>query len=174
MLLNAFAPQQSSRFSGRSRVARLGVERCLELAKNCRFFRDGREARLHAHEERASRPSSRYRSELPGKWKIIFFYRRIQPSLPTEIAGVRASRREFEDPATRRARRIDRQRVREARLGAATNKDLNKLPIWSFADTKGSLVDGLGVRSPGMAWRSATTFIVDPGKRHPARLCDST
>ena len=38
---------------------------------------------------------------------------------------------------------------------------MDKLPIWSFADTTGSLVDGLGVRSPaGVAYR--VTVIVDP------------
>ena len=41
------------------------------------------------------------------------------------------------------------------------HKDLAKLPIWQFADTNGSLVDGLGVRSPdGVAYRY--TFVVDP------------
>ena len=39
--------------------------------------------------------------------------------------------------------------------------DLDKLNQWSFADTKGSLVDQLGVRSgEGVAYRA--TFIVDP------------
>ncbi len=37
----------------------------------------------------------------------------------------------------------------------------HRLPIWQFADTNGSLVDGLGVRSPdGVAYRY--TFVVDP------------
>ena len=41
------------------------------------------------------------------------------------------------------------------------HKDLQHLPIWQFADSKGSLVDGLGVRSPdGVAYRY--TFVVDP------------
>lgn len=39
--------------------------------------------------------------------------------------------------------------------------DLNKLNQWSFADTEGSLVDQLGVRSSeGVALRA--TFIIDP------------
>jgi peroxiredoxin (alkyl hydroperoxide reductase subunit C) len=39
--------------------------------------------------------------------------------------------------------------------------DLDKLNQWSFADTNGSLVDGLGVREEsGVAYRA--TFIVDP------------
>src|SRR5690606_24119927 len=41
------------------------------------------------------------------------------------------------------------------------HSDLHRLPIWSFADSNGSLVDGLGVRAPeGVAYRY--TFIVDP------------
>ncbi|MET4493635.1 hypothetical protein ABIA94_009243 [Bradyrhizobium sp. LA7.1] len=41
------------------------------------------------------------------------------------------------------------------------HKDLHRLSIWQFADTKGALVDGLGVRSrDGIAHRY--TFIVDP------------
>ena len=40
--------------------------------------------------------------------------------------------------------------------------DLHELKMWQFADTNGSLVDGLGVREPdaGVAYRA--TFIVDP------------
>lgn len=39
------------------------------------------------------------------------------------------------------------------------HKDLQRLPIWQFADTKGSLVDGLGVRSPdGVAYRSTISL----------------
>ncbi|HCX09393.1 MAG TPA: alkyl hydroperoxide reductase, partial [Hyphomonas sp.] len=36
------------------------------------------------------------------------------------------------------------------------------LPIWQFADTRGELVDGLGVREPseGVAYRA--TYVVDP------------
>ena len=45
--------------------------------------------------------------------------------------------------------------------GAATTRISHKLPIWQFADTNGSLTDGLGVRSPdGVAYRY--TFVVDP------------
>ena len=40
-------------------------------------------------------------------------------------------------------------------------KDLNKLNQWSFADTQGTLVDALGVRSEeGVALRA--TFIIYP------------
>ena len=39
--------------------------------------------------------------------------------------------------------------------------DLDRLPIWNFADTTGSLIDALGIRSDeGVPLRA--TFIVDP------------
>ncbi len=42
---------------------------------------------------------------------------------------------------------------------AARRKD--RLAIWQFADVRGDLVDGLGVRAPsGVAYR--VTFVVDP------------
>jgi alkyl hydroperoxide reductase subunit AhpC len=96
-----------------------------------------------------------------GKWKVIFFYPKDFTFVcPTEIA-------EF-------ARLADEFTAREAVvLGGSTDNefvklawrrdhaDLARLPIWQFADPKGSLVDGLGVRSPeGVAYR--VTFIVDP------------
>ncbi len=41
------------------------------------------------------------------------------------------------------------------------HKDLDKLPIWQFADMRGDLTDGLDVRAPaGVPYRY--TFIVDP------------
>lgn len=101
------------------------------------------------------------RESFAGKWKIIFFYPKDFTFVcPTEIA-------EF-------ARLADNFAERDAIvLGGSTDNefcklawrrshpDLDRLPIWSFADTNGSLIDGLGVRSPdGIAYRY--TFIVDP------------
>ncbi|SFJ63021.1 peroxiredoxin (alkyl hydroperoxide reductase subunit C) [Bradyrhizobium sp. Gha] len=97
----------------------------------------------------------------PGKWKIIFFYPKDFTFVcPTEIAEFARLANEF----------ADRDAVV---LGGSTDNEfcklawrrshphLHKLPIWQFADTKGTLVDGLGVRSPdGVAYRY--TFIVDP------------
>ena len=41
------------------------------------------------------------------------------------------------------------------------HKDLHNLNQWQFADTNGSLVDGLGIREDsGVAYRA--TYIVDP------------
>jgi len=97
----------------------------------------------------------------PGKWKVIYFYPKDFTFVcPTEIVGYAKLNGEFEDRDT-------------VVLGGSTDNefsklawrrdhpDLDKLNQWSFADTTGSLVDQLGVRSPdGVAYRA--TFIVDP------------
>src|SRR5690606_24065047 len=97
-----------------------------------------------------------------GKWKVIFFYPKDSTFVcPTEIVEFAKLNDEF----------ADRDCVV---LGGSTDnefcklawrrehKDLNQLNQWSFADTNGSLVDGLGVRDKvnGVAYRA--TFIVDP------------
>ncbi len=96
-----------------------------------------------------------------GKWKVIFFYPKDFTFVcPTEIVEFARLEREF---AMRDCVVIggstDNEFVKLA--WRRDHKDLNGLPIWQFADTNGSLVDGLGVRSSdGVAYR--TTFIVDP------------
>jgi len=96
-----------------------------------------------------------------GKWKVIYFYPKDFTFVcPTEIVGFAKLAKDFADRDT-------------VVLGGSTDnefcklawrrehKDLHHLPIWQFADSKGSLVDGLGVRSPdGVAYRY--TFIADP------------
>jgi lipoyl-dependent peroxiredoxin subunit C len=96
-----------------------------------------------------------------GKWKVIYFYPKDFTFVcPTEIVEFAKLNSEF----------ADRDCVV---LGGSTDnefcklawrrehKDLNNLDQWSFADTNGSLVDGLGIREEsGVALRA--TFIVDP------------
>ena len=97
-----------------------------------------------------------------GLWKIVFFWPKDFTFIcPTEIAAFGKLNTEF----------ADRDCIV---LGGSTDNefcklawrrehnDLNKLNQWSFADTNGSLVDGLGVRDQinGVAYRA--TFIVDP------------
>ncbi len=97
-----------------------------------------------------------------GKWKVIFFYPKDFTFIcPTEIVEFAKLNDEF----------ADRDAVV---LGGSTDNefsklawrrehaDLNKLNQWSFADTNGTLIDGLGVREyeAGVALRA--TFIVDP------------
>ena len=97
----------------------------------------------------------------PGTWKIIFFYPKDFTFVcPTEIAEFARLASEFADrDAVVLGGSTDNEHVKLA--WRRNHKDLNRLPIWSFADTRGDLVDGLGVRSPdGVAYR--VTFVVDP------------
>jgi peroxiredoxin (alkyl hydroperoxide reductase subunit C) len=97
----------------------------------------------------------------PGKWKVIFFYPKDFTFVcPTEIAEFARLGAEFADrDAVVLGGSTDNEHVKLA--WRRDHKDLDKLPIWQFADTRGDLVDGLGVRSPdGVAYRY--TFVVDP------------
>lgn len=101
------------------------------------------------------------RDSFPGKWKIIFFYPKDFTFVcPTEIAEFAKLAPEFEDrDAVVLGGSADNEFVKLA--WRRNHKDLDKLPIWSFADTKGDLIDGLGVRSgDGVPYRY--TFVVDP------------
>lgn len=97
-----------------------------------------------------------------GKWKVFFYYPKDFTFIcPTEIVEFANLAGEFED--------------RDALvLGGSTDNefcklawrrehaDLNELDMWMFADTNGSLLDGIGVRDleSGVALRA--TIIVDP------------
>jgi alkyl hydroperoxide reductase subunit AhpC len=97
----------------------------------------------------------------PGKWKVIYFYPKDFTFVcPTEIAGYAKLNAEFADrDAVVLGGSTDNEFTKLA--WRRDHSDLDKLDQWSFADTKGSLVDQLGVRSPdGVAFRA--TFIVDP------------
>lgn len=97
----------------------------------------------------------------PGKWKIIFFYPKdFTLVCPTEIAEFARLSRDFADrDAVVLGGSTDNEFCKLA--WRREHKDLHHLPIWQFADSKGSLIDGLGVRSPdGVAYRY--TFIADP------------
>lgn len=97
-----------------------------------------------------------------GKWKVFFFYPKDFTFVcPTEIVEFAKLNDDF----------ADRDCIV---LGGSTDnefcklawrrehKDLNALNQWSFGDSNGSLVDGLGIRDRenGVAFRA--TFIVDP------------
>jgi peroxiredoxin (alkyl hydroperoxide reductase subunit C) len=97
----------------------------------------------------------------PGKWKVIFFYPKDFTFVcPTEIAEFARLNKEFEDrDAVVLGGSSDNEFVKLA--WRRDHKDLDKLPIWQFADTRGELIDGLDIRAPaGVANRY--TFIVDP------------
>ncbi len=100
-------------------------------------------------------------ASFPGKWKVIYFYPKDFTFVcPTEIAEFAKLNKDFEDrDAVVLGGSTDNEFCKLA--WRRDHKDLAKLPQWSFADTNGSLVDGLGVRSEaGVALRA--TFIVDP------------
>jgi len=97
----------------------------------------------------------------PGKWKVIFFYPKDFTFIcPTEIAEFARLNQEFADrDAVVLGGSTDNEFCKLA--WRRDHKDLAKLAIWQFADTTGSLVDSLGIRSSeGVALRA--TFIVDP------------
>lgn len=101
------------------------------------------------------------RDSFSGKWKVIFFYPKDFTFVcPTEIAEFARLTQEFTDrDAVVLGGSTDNEHCKLA--WRRDHPDLHRLPIWSFADTNGSLVDGLGVRaSEGVAYRY--TFIVDP------------
>ncbi|MBZ6078537.1 peroxiredoxin [Microvirga puerhi] len=100
-------------------------------------------------------------ASFPGKWKVIFFYPKDFTFVcPTEIAEFARLAGEFADrDAVVLGGSTDNEFVKLA--WRRDHRDLDRLPIWQFADTNGSLVDGLGVRAPdGVAYRY--TFVVDP------------
>jgi lipoyl-dependent peroxiredoxin subunit C len=97
-----------------------------------------------------------------GKWKVIYFWPKDFTFVcPTEIVGFDKLAKQFEErDAVLMGGSTDNE---FSKLGwRREHKDLNKLSHWSFGDSKGSLVDMLGVRdhSAGVALRA--TFIVDP------------
>jgi peroxiredoxin (alkyl hydroperoxide reductase subunit C) len=100
-------------------------------------------------------------SSFEGKWKVIYFYPKDFTFVcPTEIAEFARLTKEFADrDAVVLGGSTDNEFVKLA--WRRDHKDLANLPHWQFADTNGSLTDGLGVRSEdGVALRA--TFIVDP------------
>jgi peroxiredoxin (alkyl hydroperoxide reductase subunit C) len=126
------------------------------------FSVTGVKPKFHAHLENGeSAFESITEASFPGKWKIIFFYPKDFTFVcPTEIAEFARLSGEFADrDAVILGGSTDNEFVKLA--WRREHKDLDRLAIWQFADTNGSLVDGLGVRSPdGVAYRY--TFVVDP------------
>jgi alkyl hydroperoxide reductase subunit AhpC len=116
----------------------------------------------NSHEENGQSAFETLNEEsFPGKWKVIFFYPKDFTFVcPTEIAEFASLNGDFADrDAVVLGGSTDNEFVKLA--WRRDHKDLKRLPIWQFADTTGSLVDGLGVRSPeGVAFRY--TYIVDP------------
>lgn len=101
------------------------------------------------------------RESFPGKWKVIYFYPKDFTFVcPTEITEFGRLQEDF-------------SRLGAVVLGGSSDnefcklawrrdhQDLDRHPAWQFADTNGSLMDGLGIRTPdGVALRA--TFIANP------------
>jgi alkyl hydroperoxide reductase subunit AhpC len=97
-----------------------------------------------------------------GKWKVVFFYPKDFTFVcPTEIVEYAKLNKDFADRDTVvLGGSSDNEHCKLA--WRREHKDLANLDQWSFADTNGSLIDGLGVRDyeAGVALRA--TFIIDP------------
>jgi len=96
-----------------------------------------------------------------GKWKLIYFYPKDFTFIcPTEIVEYAKLNQEFYDrDCIVLGGSTDNEHCKLA--WRREHQDLNKLDQWSFADTEGTLIDSLGIRSEeGVALRA--TFIVDP------------
>lgn len=97
-----------------------------------------------------------------GKWKVIFYYPKDFTFVcPTEIVEFAKLNEEFADrDCVVMGGSTDNEFCKLA--WRREHADLDKLNQWSFADTNGTLLDGLGVRDreAGVALRA--TFIVDP------------
>ena len=117
---------------------------------------------FHAHEENGQSAFEEItEASFPGKWKVIFFYPKDFTFVcPTEIAEFARLANDFADrDAVVLGGSTDNEFVKLA--WRRNHADLDKLPIWSFADTRGDLIDGLGIRSAdGVPYRY--TFVVDP------------
>jgi peroxiredoxin (alkyl hydroperoxide reductase subunit C) len=101
-------------------------------------------------------------TSFPGKWKIIYFYPKDFTFVcPTEIVEFAKLAKQFEErDAILLGGSTDNEFCKLA--WRREHNDLNRLNHYSFGDSKGQLVDMLGVRdqSEGVALRA--TFIVDP------------
>jgi peroxiredoxin (alkyl hydroperoxide reductase subunit C) len=97
-----------------------------------------------------------------GKWKVIFYYPKDFTFVcPTEIVEFAKLNDEFADrDAVVMGGSTDNEFCKLA--WRREHKDLAKLNQWSFADTNGSLLDGLGVRDKQAGVALRATFIVDP------------
>jgi peroxiredoxin (alkyl hydroperoxide reductase subunit C) len=98
----------------------------------------------------------------PGQWKVIFFYPKDFTFVcPTEIAEFARLSQEFADrDCVVLGGSTDNE---HSKLGwRREHPDLNKLPLWQFADNGGRFARALGVldEAEGVAHRA--TFLVDP------------
>ena len=101
-------------------------------------------------------------NSFPGKWKVLFFYPKDFTFVcPTEIVEFAKLHAEFEDRDTVvLGGSLDNEFVKLA--WRRDHRDLSSLNQYSFADTRGQLTDGFGVRCPNSGAPLRATFIIDP------------
>lgn len=97
-----------------------------------------------------------------GKWKVLFYYPKDFTFVcPTEIVEFAKLNEEFADrDCVVMGGSTDNEFCKLA--WRREHADLAKLNQWSFADTTGALLDGLGVRDKQAGVALRATFIVDP------------
>ena len=116
---------------------------------------------MHHEENGLSAFKDLTETSFKGKWKIMYFYPKDFTFVcPTEIAEFASLNQDFEDrDAILLGGSTDNEHCKLA--WRRSHADLDKLNHWAFADTTGSLLDMLGIRSDeGVALRA--TFIIDP------------
>ena len=122
----------------------------------------GVKPKYNSHEENGESAFEEINKEsFPKKWKVIYFYPKDFTFIcPTEIVEYAKLNQEFlERDCVVMGGSTDNEFCKLA--WRREHQDLNKLDQWSFADTEGTLVDALGIRSEeGVALRA--TYIIDP------------
>ncbi|WP_029086404.1 peroxiredoxin [Brevundimonas aveniformis] len=97
-----------------------------------------------------------------GQWKVIFFYPKDFTFVcPTEIAEFARLNREFADrDAVVLGGSTDNEFTKLA--WRRDHADLDKLPMWQFADNGGRFARALGVLDEDEGVAQRATFVVDP------------
>lgn len=116
----------------------------------------------HFEEQENSAFETITESSFPGKWKVLFFYPKDFTFVcPTEIVEFAKLAGEFGDrDAIVLGGSMDNEFVKLA--WRRDHKDLTALNQYSFADTRGQLTDGFGVRDQTDGVPLRATFIIDP------------
>lgn len=123
----------------------------------------GVKPKFMTHEENGASAFEPLTEESFGnKWKVFFFYPKDFTFIcPTEIVEFAKLNEDFDDrDAVLLGGSTDNEFCKLA--WRREHPDLNELDMWMFADTNGSLVDGLGIRDAEAGVALRATFIVDP------------
>ena len=118
---------------------------------------------FNAHEENGeSAFEAITQDSFEGKWKVFYFYPKDFTFVcPTEIAEFAKLNEEFADrDCVVLGGSSDNEFCKLA--WRREHPDLNKLNQWNFADTNGSLIDGIGIRDYDAGVCLRATVIVDP------------